>query len=231
MMEDSPMMDTSWWTNIGSVSMINQVRREEIVEDIYNDLSKITIIEGCDAVGKSTLVREIMDNAPKSLNVRLLRFPDDRGNVKIRSTLFNSDVTDHRLASVFLFLADFTHAYEQYIKPYLDDRSTIFIFDRFIPSTCVYQKLTAHWMNVLFSDHKFKDFVSCFEDARYVYLHPLDLDAHKKRLSKKMGEDTNKYDPTTDKEILDQINGYRLFIEGQDRLGLLGSRYITKVFV
>ena len=202
------------------------------IDEIMSSPSKITVIEGCDSVGKSTMISTLVKDLSKRYIVKILRFPDDRGDVKIRSTLFNSDISTHRSASIFLFLADFTHAFEQYVKPYLKDPDTIFIFDRFIPSAAIYQNVTTRYINNAFDCSRLDPMVEAMGDVSYVYMIPTDMESHKARVNKKMGEgDTNCYDPVSDKDIRDKIDSYNKFIESHRTNGILGSRHIAKLRV
>ena len=199
---------------------------------LVNVDSKITILEGPDAVGKSTLCRTITDLIETSgSNVKVLRFPDNRGDVNIRKTLFESDMNTYRLGSMFLFLADFVHAFEQYVQPHLDDPKVKFIFDRFIPSVGVYQGLSPMYINSIFAPSKFDHFFEHMMQARYIYLMPGDIEQHQKRLASKAGEDLNSYDPVTVDEIVSQIEQYKQFIRKHTEYKLLGSDKIQVITV
>lgn len=203
----------------------------ETISELIQDPKKIMIIEGPDGSGKSTLIKYMESELGKVYNVVVLRFPDDRGDVSIRSTLFNSDIAKYKDAAPYLFMADFAHAIEQYIVPKLNDANTLFIFDRFIPSLCVYQSIDLQRFNTMFYTNSLRTLQACYPDIVTIYLTPSSLDAHRARLFTKSCIDNNSYDPTTDAEIINQVNLYSAFIQQHEVRGIFGSHDVREIFV
>jgi thymidylate kinase len=190
--------------------------------------SKITIFEGPDSSGKTTLIDKICTYFKDTdYKVHRLSFPGNRADLNLRDLILKSDMSKNRLGSVFLFLADFTHTFETEIKPYLDDPKVIFICDRLFSSTLVYQNCTINWLNRIFQyNHTFSEFVKVLGEAKYFYLAPnLDnLTAHMERINnKKLANDTNSYDPVNYNDIIKNIMDYNHISTQQTEQGILGS--------
>lgn len=187
---------------------------------------KITIIEGPDGVGKTTLVNELKAAfAAEGLELRQVRCPDNRGGVKIRDVIFSQEIGEHPSAQLFLFVADMLYGFDSLVKPFLDDPNVYFLFDRFLPSTCVYQQANISYINQLLGE-RYPEFSKAFGDAHYIYLTPRDLESHKARLAKKQGDEINHLDPVGDDAIRTQILNYCQFASDHQEIGLLGSRKI-----
>ena len=188
---------------------------------------KITVIEGPDASGKSHLVRKTqLAFHHTELDLRLIRCPNNYGDAQFRNVIMSEEVGQYSSAQAFLFLADMLYAFESQIKPYLDDPKVRFIFDRFLPSSCIYQGLGLSYLDYLFRE-QYPDFYEAFSEAHYIYLTPTDMEAHKARITKKKGEgDTNHLDPVSDEQILKQIKTYNRFSKDHQEYGLLGSHHV-----
>lgn len=202
---------------------------ESLIDNPYA-AKKITIIEGCDGVGKThnvNLIKEAFAKTDKEL--RLVRCPDNRGGATIRNVIMSDDLSRHPEALMFLFLADFVYAFESIIKPELDNPNVYFLFDRFLPSTCIYQKVDVPYINNVLS--RYKLFYEVFSKAQYIYLHPSDFEEHKKRLSLKNGDEINHLDPVGDTAIRDQIYTYADFQHKHKLFGLLGNFNAERVLV
>lgn len=193
--------------------------------------AKITVIEGPDGVGKTTIVREAIKRFEEhGLELRVVRCPDNRGGAVIRDCIMSKELEENPSGQMFLFLADFLLGYEKLIKPYLDDPKIFFVLDRFIPSTCLYQHVALDYINLIMSE-QFKDFTQAFSTARYVYLTPGDFDEHKKRLAQKKGDEVNHLDPVGDEAIYRQVDAYTKFAHHHRHNGLLGSKIVDIVEV
>jgi hypothetical protein len=59
--------------------------------------------------------------------------------------------------------------------------------------------------------------------AHYLYLDPVNIDAHKARLMSKKGEEVNYLDPQTDEAMMEQIYSYREIANETASVGILGS--------
>jgi thymidylate kinase len=185
---------------------------------------KITIIEGPDGSGKTTRINAIkhhlLDN--KDIDLRVIRFPDNHGDAQFRKCIMSQEVADHSGAQIFLFLADFIYTFEAKIEPFLNDPKVLFLFDRFIPSTCIYQEAPIKYINDILTE-RYPEFAKVMSDASYVYLSPSDFDEHKARLSNKFGDEINHLDPVGDEAIKNQIRAYWNFSQTHRRVGILGS--------
>lgn len=191
---------------------------------------KITIIEGPDGCGKTYNVNRIKEAFAKTdKELRLVRCPDNRGGATIRNVIMSDDLARHPNALMFLFLADFVYAFESIIKPELDNPNIHFLFDRFIPSTCIYQKADVPYINKVMQ--RYQDFYETFSKAQYIYLHPSDFEEHKRRLSLKKGDEINHLDPVGEVAIRDQIYAYANFQQKHRLLGLLGNFNTETVLV
>ena len=210
--------------------MQSLIENPKIIEILKNP-PKILIIEGPDGVGKSFSINQMDGILSRTHEVHVLRFPDNRGDIGLRTAILESDMSRFNLGMVFLFLADFVNAYEQYIRPHLNDPEVIFIFDRFIPSSCIYQKVTIDWINRIFSLPQFHDFFETMMTAQYLYLIPSDMNSHKKRLAQKKGDELNILDPVGDEQIQRQIINYREFMLKHITQKLLGSDRVTEISV
>lgn len=200
-----------------------------------NNPNKITVFEGPDSSGKSTLVGKLEETLrERGYIVKRLSFPGNRADVNLREIILNSDMNKNTLGSVFLFLADFVHTYESEVLPYVNDNNVIFIFDRFIPSTAIYQLVSLGWINTVLSHPKFYGFKYTFSHAHYFYLNPNDenFDAHMERVAKrkKVG-DVNYLDPNTVSEIMSNIEKYRSICEAHRKIGICGSTSVTVIDV
>lgn len=192
---------------------------------------KITILEGPDSCGKTYNVKQALEHAKNiGLDLRYVRCPDNRIGAPIRETLFSDTLREHPMAQAFLFMADFLLAYEMEIKPHLDNPDVFFIFDRFLPSTCVYQGLSLDYVNRVFCE-QYPEFTAAFAGAQYIYLNPGDLNKHTWRMSQKASEEINHLDPKTQQEVFAQIRKYRTFAGHHKHNGLLGSRNASIVDV
>lgn len=199
--------------------------------DGLTDDTKIFVVEGPDGAGKSTLVRKMKENyLTNRIELRQVRCPDNRGDSRIRECIMGEMIAKHPMAQAFLFMADFLLAYESVIKPELVNPQVKFIYDRYLPSTCVYQNLDLDYVNTVFK-LGYPEFTETFSAARYVYLHPSDMDAHKWRLNQKSGDEINHLDPTTDAEIKSQIDKYSAFSKRHAESNLLGSNHVEQFFV
>lgn len=201
------------------------------IKTIVDDLPKILIIEGPDGVGKSKLIQDIVrynsDHENKK-DLRVIAYPGNRDDVPIRSILLDSSVSDHEDCHVFFFLADFVFTFEKYILPYLNNSNTVFIFDRYIPSTCIYQNVTMEYVNSILSHPKFSAFFEGMMQATYLYLLPGKPAEHLVRLSKKRGSEINRFDPKTVNEVKQNVDAYCEIASKHQTTKLIGS---TKVVV
>lgn len=191
----------------------------------------ITVIEGPDGVGKSTQIRQIQEHVftnHRDIALITLRYPDNHGEAEFRRLIMSSELAQHPYGQIFLFLADFVYTFEAKIKPHLDNPSVRFLFDRFIPSTCIYQRADIRYINHLLMD-RYPDFTAVMKDAEYCYLNPSDFEKHKERLAKKQGDEINHLDPVGEQAILTQIRDYWFFAHDQRKQGLLGS-YNVKTY-
>ena len=177
---------------------------------------RIMVIEGPDGSGKSYMAKEMynrMGGSDWQNPILTPRFPDNRGDVKIRDLLFKSDMVNHRAGAPFLFMADFAFWFEREIQQTSPNFPRM-ILDRFIPSVCIYQKLDPIWViHALCNQAQLPEFRDFFSRIDYVFLNPKNIDEHLTRLRSKSGEDTNAYDPQTIAEVKDNIERYRLFSE------------------
>lgn len=195
--------------------------------------SKITIIEGPDCAGKTHAIQNLKNTIGDEIELIVLRFPDNRADVPIRDLLFQSSMTDYRMGAAFLFLADFLHGFEKDILPKIDNPNVRFVFDRFVPSLCVYQDFSLNILNRIFEMDKFAKFAEIMRDAHYIFLNPVDKKRHLERVaSSKKNNDRNAYDPETWAEIEDNINVYQWFfgVSAKDH-SILGSTNITTIEV
>lgn len=202
---------------------------KSIIDNPYS-ASKITILEGPDGVGKSysvNLIKEAFSKTDRDL--RLVRCPDNRGGAAIRNVIMSKELEIHPDALMFLFLADFVYAFDSIIKPELDNPNVYFLFDRFIPSTCIYQKVDVSYLNKVMA--RYTELCSVFSKAQYIYLHPSDFEEHKRRLSYKKGDEVNHLDPVGDEAIRNNISDYAEFQRKHKLFGLLGSFYAERVLV
>jgi thymidylate kinase len=193
--------------------------------------TKISVFEGADCTGKSTLVNRVITELSSDYNVVKLRFPDNRGDVGLRDKILSSDMSINRLGSVFLFLADFAHGFETQIKPYLYDNDTIFICDRLYPSTCLYQNVSPVWLSQVFDQECFREFLNTMMSVKYFYLIPENMDDHLIRMNNRPDSDKNSYDPESMSEVQAQLLKYRNFYEEHYTKGLLGSFDAVKITV
>lgn len=197
---------------------------------------KILIIEGPDGVGKSTCLSKIKDASSLGKDVRVLRFPENHPNLvgeqseglPFRNMIMSPDVDKYPGATAFLFLADFVTSFEAHIQPYLNDPNVVFLLDRFLPSTAIYQRLDLHWINQIFKIPNFKAFWDCFSEAHYVYLQAPSFDVLKTRLEQKRGGERNRLDPVDDVAIQKQIFDYNAFVHTHIHLGIFGSRLVER---
>ena len=202
----------------------------DLLPQLFHD-TRILVLEGPDGVGKTTLVNKIKAfHVYTDLEVVQVRCPDNRGDAAIRACILGETIAAFPMAQAFLFMADFLLAYESVIKPKLDDPRVVFLFDRFIPSTCLYQKLELDYLNQVF-EAGYPEFAEAFSLAKYVYLHPGNLDTHRERLAKKQGEEVNHLDPKSDDEVMRQIMNYYMFSLAHEDKGLLGSRRVERLIV
>lgn len=190
----------------------------------------ITIIEGPDAAGKTVNINLIkshmLDNT--DIDLKVLRFPDNHGGAQFRNSIMSQEMADHAGGQIFLFLADFIYTFEAKIKPHLDNPNVRFLFDRFVPSTCIYQKASIKYINDTLSG-RYPEFTNVMSNAEYCYLNPGDFEEHKNRLSKKKGDEINHLDPVGDEAIKEQIRQYWHFSQQHRIQGLLGS-YNVKTY-
>lgn len=189
-------------------------------------MHKITIIEGPDGCGKSTMVRNLKEGEHDGIDLRVIRFPDNHGKINFRDLILSKEMQPCQSAAAFLFISDFIYTFDTQITPYLDDDNVAFVFDRFIPSTCVYQGMTADWFNALFGLDQFKRFTDVFAEAYYIYLMPPSFDELKRRLSLKTGDEINYLDPVGDAAIQAQVEAYSAFSHNHRVYGLLGSKNV-----
>ena len=197
---------------------------------------KLTIVEGPDGSGKTTYINKMRHNLDDPENIVVMRYPDNREDVPIRDLLFNSSMTEHRMGSAFLFLADFLHGFEKDVLPRIGEPGIHFVFDRHIPSMLIYQGIPLHAFNMLINSmFDLSKFVWFMRKAEYIYLKPKDLPTHIARLqSKYKTGDTNAYDPKEDDHggIVENLFKYRDFFEnGMTRLGILGSYNLKTIEV
>lgn len=196
-----------------------------------NNMKKITIIEGPDGVGKTHLVNRIKERFGDSgKELRLVRCPDNRGGAAIRNVIMSEELGANPSALIFLFLADFVYAFDSIIKPELDNPNVHFLFDRFIPSTCVYQKADIVYINKMMEE-RFVEFTKAFSKAEYIYLTPSSFSEHKNRLLSKQGDEINHLDPVGDDAIKTQISAYLNFSQKHRAFGLLGSFNAEDIYV
>lgn len=170
------------------------------------------VVEGPDSVGKSWIVSNLKNSLSEKLNsseIEYPRFPDNRDDVGIRDTLFKSQMTTHRAAAPFLFMADFVYWWESTMSSYNENYPKM-IWDRGIPSLAVYQNIHPTWiidaLTIQTKLPKFRDFLSKID---YVFLNPIDMDAHFKRIEEKSADDKNAYDPKNYDEVYANIKAYQ----------------------
>ncbi len=204
----------------------------QTIQNILKDFPKILIIEGPDAVGKSTLVRQIKDHfEQKGKDLRVIAYPGNRDDVRFRDILLNSDAQNYPEHHVFVFLADFVFTFEKYVYPYLDNPDVLFIFDRYIPSTCVYQDLTMQFLNSILSHEKFTKFFNGMSKSKYLYLIPENTQNHLKRLSMKKGDEINHFDPKSLDEVKLNVQKYTEIAQLHLHTKPIGSDNVTVLAV
>lgn len=192
---------------------------------------KITVIEGPDSSGKSYLVNQILEKTKNSgITFIKVRCPDNRNGANFRDVIMSEEIGHNPSAQLFLFVADMIHAFESIITPHLDDPNTKFIFDRFLPSTIIYQKTTVNYINYILGE-RYPEFTKAFAKAHYIYLTPRNMESHKERISKKAAEEINHLDPISDEDIKKNILDYCDFSEQHKELGILGSKKVDVCYV
>lgn len=190
----------------------------------------ITIIEGPDGTGKTTQINLIRDHFKDNpeYELHVLRFPDNHGGAQFRNSIMSQEMAENPGGQIFLFLADFIYTFEAKIKPHLNNPKIRFLFDRYLPSTCIYQQATTGYVNNILMG-RYPEFTEVMGKAQYIYLTPTDFEEHKARLAKKSGDEVNHLDPVGDESIKTQIRAYWEFSRKHQRQGLLGS-YDVKTY-
>lgn len=199
----------------------------DILKENYT-AAKITVIEGPDASGKSSLIKELVEVFKyKDCELRVIRLPGNHGpNVMFRDMILSDEIKNNPMCQQLLFTAEMLYVFESQIKPYLNDDKVKFVFDRFLPSTIVYQKKSLYEINRFFEGYE--EFTSCFKEAHYIYLSPQSFEIHKERiLQKQKDNDTNHFDPVSDEEIKENSRSYYELSRLHKKIGLLGSKHVS----
>jgi thymidylate kinase len=184
-----------------------------IINDQPVSFNKITVIEGPDGVGKTTFIRQVQDEMiAGGKDVRIIRFPDNRRSLTFRDMIMSADAGRHPSVEVFLFLADFVYTLQSEVMPYLDDDNVIFLFDRFVPSSCIYQNVTRLSVREIFEKTQPPEVLELLGKIDYLYLFPKSVNDLTARLASKRHEDLNRLDPKTVEHTEAQFNKYHQFV-------------------
>lgn len=98
-------------------------------------------LEGIEGSGKSTQIKNIEEYL-KNRGKRVLTLREPGGTLfgeKLREAILESEVPLHPLAECHLFLASRAQLLKEKILPFLSEKNSVVILDRYIDSTLAYQ--------------------------------------------------------------------------------------------
>lgn len=98
-------------------------------------------LEGIEGSGKSTQIKNI-EHYLQGRGKRVLTLREPGGTLfgeKLRDAILQSDVPLHPLAECHLFLASRAQLLKEKILPFLQEKNSVVILDRYIDSTLAYQ--------------------------------------------------------------------------------------------
>ena len=224
------LIDRESMTDITLYKRESSVIASSSILDNPHSAAKITILDGPDGTGKTTYINELKKRFEETgLELRTLRFPDNRGDAHIRDVIMSEDIAQNPSAQMFLFFADMLLAFERDIQPYIHNQNVRFVLDRFLPSTMVYQHIDLDFINSTFG-LLYPEFVKTFRYAHYIYLMPNSLDELKERIASKQGVEKNHFDPTTTLVMKNQVIDYWNIISSHKEKGILGSYSAEIIF-
>jgi dTMP kinase len=110
----------------------------------YNSVtneSYLISFEGIEGSGKSTQIKLLKEHLEqKNYRVLLLREPGGTAfGENLRSAILNSDEKIFPLSEAFLFAASRTQLLNEKVLPFLDQKNSVVILDRYIDSSIAYQ--------------------------------------------------------------------------------------------